>query len=297
MTAEQLVQQLINALSLGSIYALLALGLAMVFSVLGMLNFAFGELVTITGYVMFWLVAAQTSFVTAAIAGVIFATAASMLIEQIAFRPLRRAPFITLLFSSFAVAVIIQNLIRQLVSPRPQGIPVPGLFDEVWRIGAFRIGVLPVMTVSTGLIALLVLAAFLQRTQWGLAIRAAALDFEVARLMGIRANRVIALAFALSGFLAGVAGVLWVARRGTVTPDMGFVPILKAFIAVVIGGLGNLWGAVLGGFVLAFLEIALEVLLPNTFRPFTEAFSLIAVVVILYFRPQGLVKTQSGERV
>ncbi|HMQ54911.1 MAG TPA: branched-chain amino acid ABC transporter permease [Anaerolineae bacterium] len=297
MSPELLVQQLINALSLGSIYALLALGLAMVFSVLGMLNFAFGELVTITGYVMFWLVAAQISFVTAAVAGIIFATVASMLVEQVAFRPLRRAPFVTLLFSSFAVAVIIQNLIRQLISPRPQGVPVPGIFDEVWRIGTFQIGVLPMITLGVGLVALSLLAAFLQRTWWGLAIRAAALDFEVARLMGIRANRVIALAFAISGFLAGVAGVLWVARRGTVTPDMGFVPILKAFIAVVIGGLGNLWGAVLGGFVLAFLEIALDVILPVSYRPFTEAFSLIAVVVILYFRPQGLIATRSGERV
>ena len=297
MTSELLVQQFINALSLGSIYALLALGLAMVFSVLGMLNFAFGELVTITGYVMFWLVAAQTSFLTAAIAGVLFATLASVVVEQIAFRPLRRAPFITVLFSSFAVAVIIQNLIRQLISPRPRGVPVPSIFDEVWRFGTFQVGVLPMITLVVGLVSLGLLAAFLQRTSAGLAIRAAALDFEVARLMGIRANRVISLAFAISGFLAGIAGVLWVARRGTVTPDMGFVPILKAFIAVVIGGLGNLWGAVLGGFVLAFLEIALEVILPIEFRPFTEAFSLVAVVIILYFRPQGLIATQNGERV
>lgn len=174
---------------------------------------------------------------------------------------------------------------------------MPGIFDEVWRFGTFQIGVLPMITLGVGLAALGLLAAFLQRTSWGLAIRAAALDFEVARLMGIRANRVISLAFAISGLLAGVAGVLWVARRGTVTPDMGFVPILKAFIAVVIGGLGNLWGAVLGGFVLAFLEVTLDVVLPIEFRPYTEAFALIAVVVILYFRPQGLIAAQTAERV
>jgi branched-chain amino acid transport system permease protein len=139
------------------------------------------------------------------------------------------------------------------------------------------------------------LVVFLRRTQWGLALRAAAADFEVARLVGVRANRVIMLAFAISGFLAGIGGVLWVARIGGMTPSMGLTPVIKAFVANVIGGLGSFRGAVLGGYILAFLDIFLQVLLPPAARPFVSAFSLVAVVIILYFRPEGLLGRRSEE--
>jgi len=288
MSLEVAIQQMINALSLGSLYAMLALGLAMVFSVLGLLNFAYGELVTVCGYTMYLLILNDVPFFAAGVGGLVVAVALSLLTERIVFRPLRGASFITLLFSSFAAAVIIQNLIRQIISKRPKVIPVPQIFDEVIQIGPFQIGVLPLITVTVGLVTLTVLVSFLQKTRWGLAIRAAAEDFEVTRLMGARANRIIALSFALSGFVAGAAGFLWLARRGAVSPSMGFVPILKAFIAVVIGGLGSLKGSVIGGFVLAFIEISLIVVLPTSIVPFTDALALVVVVAILYFKPRGL---------
>jgi len=288
MSIEVAIQQLINALSLGSLYAMLALGLAMVFSVLGLLNFAYGELVTVCGYTMYLLILNDVPFFAAGVGGLVVAVAVSLLTERVVFRPLRGASFITLLFSSFAAAVIIQNLIRQIISKRPKVIPVPQIFDDVIQLGPFQIGVLPLITVLVGLVTLTVLIYFLQKTRWGLAIRAAAEDFEVTRLMGARANRIIALSFALSGFVAGVAGFLWLARRGAVSPSMGFIPILKAFIAVVIGGLGSLKGAVIGGFFLAFIEISLIVVLPTSIVPFTDALALVVVVAILYFKPRGL---------
>lgn len=292
MSAQEAIQQLINALSLGALYALLALGLAAVFSILGLLNFAYGELVTIAGYTMFALQDTGLPLIAVVLIAIAAGVAGSLVMEMVAFRPLRDAPFVTVLFSSFAVAVIVQSLLRQLVSPRPQGVPPPGWFDSVLRIGPLLVSMQALVTLAVGLLAVVVLATSLQRSRWGLAMRAAAADFETTRLMGARANRIVSLAFALSGLLAGIAGILWVARRGTVTPEMGFVPILKAFIAVVIGGLGSLQGAMIGGFVLAFVEISLEVLLPSGARPFTDAFSLLIVVAILYLRPQGLVGTQ-----
>lgn len=293
MSAQEAAQQVVNALSLGSLYAVLALGLAMVFSLLGLLNFAYGELVTITGYVMWAMLAGGAPFAAAAAAGIAAATLASLLMELVAFRPLRGAPFAALLFSSFAVAVIIQNLIRQGISPRPKGISVPEFFDDVLRIGPLRISTLALVTLGVGIAALLSLAAFLRRSRAGLAMRAAAEDFEVTRLMGARANRVIALAFGVSGVLGGIAGVLLVSRGGIVTPDMGFTPILTAFVAVVIGGLGSLRGAMVGGFVVAALEIALQAVLPSNVRPFTSALVLVAVVGILYARPGGLVRERA----
>jgi branched-chain amino acid transport system permease protein len=289
VSVQEIVQHTINAISLGSLYAVLALGLAMVFSVLGLLNFAYGELLTITGYAMWALLEAGAPFALAAVLAIVAATAASLIMELVAFRPLRGASFIALLFSSFAVAVIVQNVIRQAISPRPKGLSVPSFFDEVIRIGSIRISLLSLVTLAVGMSALVVLAAFLQRSRWGLAMRAAATDFEVTRLMGAHANRVIALAFGVSGVLAGIAGVLWVSRSGVVTPDLGFTPILTAFVAIVIGGLASLRGAMLGGFAVAALEIFLQAYLPSGARPFTSALVLTAVVAVLYVRPGGLV--------
>lgn len=288
MSFQELIQQLVNALSLGSIYALFALGLAVVFSVLGLLNFAYGELVTVAGYAMMMLSRRGMPFWVMVLGAVPFAVLTSMAMEFVAFRPLRKASPVVRLFSSFALAVIIQNLIRQVVSPRPQGVPVPEFFNDALSIGSIRIGVLPLITTGIGAACLVALTFFLRRSRAGLAMRAASQDFTVTRLMGVRANRVISLAFAISGALAGVAGVLWVSRRTSVHPTMGFGPVLKAFVATVIGGLGNLSGAVLGGFFLGFLEIALEVALPGVVRPFLDAIALSVVVAVLYFRPQGL---------
>jgi branched-chain amino acid transport system permease protein len=139
-----------------------------------------------------------------------------------------------------------------------------------------------------GAISLISLSLFLRRSRAGLSMRAASQDFTTARLMGVRANGVISLAFLLSGLLAGIAGVLWMARTTSVNPTTGFVPVIEAFIASVIGGLGNLRGAVLGGFFLGALEVFLQALLPGSFLPYAQAASLLIVVGILYVRPQGL---------
>jgi branched-chain amino acid transport system permease protein len=288
VSPSEFVQQLVNALSLGSIYALLALGLSMVYGVLGMLNFAYGELVTIAGYSMLAATSLGAPFVVVALVGVLAAGIASVLMELVAFRPLRRASFVSLLFTSFAVAQLIQGAFRQAVSVRSRGIPVPALFDEAVQLGPVRVGLLSIITASIGAMSLIALSAFMRRSRAGLAMRAAAQDFTTARLLGVRANRVISLAFLISGILAGIAGVLWIARTTSVNPTTGFVPVIQAFIASVIGGLGNLRGAVLGGLFLGTLEVFLQALLPGSLLPYAQASSLLIVVAILYVRPQGL---------
>ena len=288
MTPSEIVQTIVNALSLGSIYALLALGLSMVFGVLGMLNFAYGELVTICGYAMWFSSQQGAPFPVMVLAGVATAVLAAVLMEFVAFRRLRRASFVTLLFTSFAVSQLLQNTFRQAISTRPKGVPTPGLFDDAIELGGVTIGVLPLITAGVGAISLLGLTAFFRRSRAGLAMRAAAQDFTTARLAGVRADRVISVAFAVSGLLAGIAGVLWIARTTSVNPTTGFVPILQAFIASVIGGLGNLSGAVAGGFFLGTLEVVLQSTLPTGLLPFTQALALLVVGAILYLRPQGL---------
>jgi branched-chain amino acid transport system permease protein len=296
MSAAEVGQHIINILSLGSTYALLALGLALVFGVMGLVNFAYGELVALTGYTMYLMTTHGVSWGVAAACGIAFATIASLLMERLAFRPLRGASFLTLLFASFALSVILQNVFRAAISPRTKGIRGPDLLIESIKIGPLTISWMSVVTILVGAACLIALTMFMRGSLAGISMRAAAENFSVARLMGVKANRVIALAFVISGLLAGIAGVLWVSRSGSVAPAMGFVPIIKAFIATVIGGLGSLPGAVLGGFVLAAAEIFFIVILPTSVQPFSDPFALLMVIAILYFKPNGLLAPVS-ERV
>jgi branched-chain amino acid transport system permease protein len=222
------------------------------------------------------------------VAAISAAAVGAIVMQRVVFHPLRRASFITLLISSFALSVLIQNILRAVFSPRQQGIALPDLLNESLKIGGYTVAWLELITLACCVIALVALVFFLKRSTQGLGMLAAAQDFDVTRLMGIPSKRVIGIAFAISGALAGLAAIFLVARRGTVEPAMGFAPLLSAFIAVVIGGLGSLSGAVVGGFVLAAIEVTLAASLPESVVPFRDAFALGIVIVILYFRPEGL---------
>ena len=286
---DLILQQLVNAIALGGTYALLALGLAVVFSIMGLINFAHGELMTISGYVLMGCGLIGLPFGLAVPLAVVAAMIAAVAMERIAFRPVRNASAATMLVTSFAVAMILQVLFQNLISARSQPVIMPDFLGESLDIGGFVIGVNKVFAIAATLLMLIVLELFMTRQKHGIAMRAAAEDFDVARLMGIRANTVISAAFALSGLLAGVAAVLWVAQRGSTDPLMGFTPVLKAFIAAILGGLGSLKGAVAGGFVLGFIEVFLAAFLPPSWQEFREPIALSLVVLILVTRPNGLI--------
>ena len=283
------ILQTINALSLGGTYALLALGLAVVFSILGMINFAHGALMTLTGYALVFLSAASLPFAVAAPAAVLVAMASAVILERLAFRPVRRASGATMLLTSFAVAVLLQLGFQLFISTRPQIVPLPALLTDSIDIGEISIGANRLISIVVAVVVLIGLNIFLKRSRMGLAMRAAAEDFDVTRLMGIRADRVIATAFALSGLLAAIAAILWIAQRSSVDPMMGLIPVLKAFIATTMGGLGSLSGAVLGGLLLGAIEIYLQAYLPDAAMPFQGAITLGVVILVLVLRPQGLI--------
>ena len=286
---DVVIQQLVNAISLGGVYALLALGLAIVFSIMGLVNFAHGEIMTLGGYAM-WFVTIQfgAPLPLVFLAAIATTMVAAILMERIAFRPVRGASMATMLLTSFAVSGILQVTFQNVISPRPRGIQLPPELSQVIPVLGIGIGLIQLLAIVMVLVSLGLLTLFLRRTTLGISMRAAAQDFSVARLMGIRADAVIATAFAISGLLAGVAAFLWVAQRGSVDPAMGLTPIIKAFIASVMGGLGSLPGAVVGGFVLGFIEVTLQAWLPQEALPFKDAVSLTIVILILLWRPQGL---------
>lgn len=293
------LQQSANAVALGGIYALLALGLAVVFSIMGLINFAHGELMTISGYVLMYCGIAAVPFPLAVILAIGAAVLAAIAMERIAFRPVRGGSGATLLVTSFAIAMILQMLFQNLISARSQPVLLPAILSESVTIFGLIIGVNKIAAIVSTVVMLIFLDWFMTKQKTGIAMRAAAEDFSIARLMGIHANTVIAGAFALSGLLAGVAAVLWVSQRASVDPLMGFTPVLKAFIAAILGGLGSLKGAVAGGFLLAFIEVYLSAFLPHGMQEFREPIGLAIVVLVLLLRPNGLLpaKTLAAEKV
>jgi branched-chain amino acid transport system permease protein len=294
---ESLISYVVNVISLGGTYALLALGLAVVFSVLGLINFAHGELMTLTGYVLLAGILMGQPFWLAVLIAVIAGGVSAALMEFAAFRPVRNASGATLLMTSFAVSMLLQVIFQNGISPRGQAVPVPAWLTTSISVGVSQISKVQIMSITVGLVALIFLKFFFDRSYWGWAIKAAANDFEIVGLMGIKASRLITFAFLLSGLLAGIAGVLWVVQRGSVDPLMGFKPVLAAFIVAVIGGLGSLTGAVFGGFILSSIEIALQTWLPANVMPYREAITYTIVVLILSVFPNGIFGKRVQEKV
>ena len=270
---DLILQQIINALSLGGIYAMLALGLAIVFSIVRLINFAHGEIMTFGGYGIFLSMVFGFSPLVALLMGIGAALIMALAMERAAFRAMRGADVVSLLITSFAVSEILKVLFQNGISARPVPISFPASWSGTYQVAGMTVGVAPTM-----------------------AMRAAAEDFEMLRMLGIKANRVVAMSFAISGLLAGVAAVIWTAQRGSVDPMMGFFPLLKAFIATVLGGLGSLGGAVLGGFVVGALEVLTQAFLPDSLAPYRDTIVLTAVIAVLLIRPDGLLPAETGAR-
>jgi len=253
----------INTLSLGSLYALLALGLVLVYGILKLVNFAYGEYLMIAGYGLYFFgsVLGMPWWGTMVLA-VIAAVATSYLTEFVAFRPVRTKSANALIVTSFAVSIFLQNIVLVLVSPRARAVKLPALFSQTVTIAGATTPVRNLLVIATTAVLLLVLSIVMKRTVLGMAMRAAAEKFTTARLMGVPANLVISAAFIISGLLAGTAAIFWVGRSSSVDPSTGAAPLLIAFIAVVIGGMHSTVGAVIGGFAYGLIFNLLSITLP-----------------------------------
>jgi branched-chain amino acid transport system permease protein len=280
-------QNVIDALAQGSLYALFALGIALIFGVMRLVNFAHGELIMCGGYVL--IVVGGPPLVVRILATVAIVVLVALAMERVAFRPVRGANPATLLVTSFAVSYALQNLAILIFGSVPRSTNLSRTLNQSITIGSLQVPNLDLVTIVVTVVLLAGLAAFLQRTTLGTQMRAAAEDFAMARLLGIRANLVIAIAFGISGLLAAIAAVLLVAQTGTVTATMGFTPVIFAFSATILGGLGSVTGSVLGGFAVGALGVIFQVVLPLSIRPYRDAFLFAAVILMLVLRPQGFI--------
>jgi branched-chain amino acid transport system permease protein len=298
------LQILIDALSLGSLYALGALGIALIFGVMRLVNFAHGDYIAFCIFALLWpttqaatiLFLGQLPAVLLIPLVIVIGALVSVLSEIVVFRRLRNANPATMMIASFALGFVIKNLLLVLFSSRPKSLSMlPGLARQVEVMGA-RIPLLQVATIVATLAILVGLTLFLKRTRFGLEMRAAAEDFVMARMLGVKANWVILLAFAISGALAGAIGLVLVVQTGTADINMGLSVMLVAFIATVVGGLGSLSGAVAAGFLIGGASVLMQVVLPLEARPFRDAFVYALVIVVLLWRPQGLFAPRSSKQ-
>lgn len=283
-----LFQFAVNALSLGGTYALLAIGIALVYSVMGFLNIAHGDLLTLCGYGMFFAIGMGLPWPLVIGIGIIVAGLGSVLMERVAFRPMRGASYDTLLLTSFALSAAIHVVLQIAIDARPKPVPLPAFLSGSFDVGGVVIGTGQTLAIIVTVLALVALTLFLRRTTLGLAMQAAAQDFDTTRLMGINANRVISAAFFIAGILAGIAGVLIIAQRGSVDPMMSMNPLIKALIAAIVGGTGSLYGPVLGGIILGVLETVFQTILPGEALLFRDPLVLSLLVAFLLFAPNGI---------
>jgi branched-chain amino acid transport system permease protein len=309
------LQQIVNALSIGSLYALMAVGLAMVFGILRLINFAHGDLMMVAAYIAAFALFAGLPLWLVVVVMVGGTVLVGLLMERVAYRPLRGAPDVALLLSSFAVGVILENstllTMRRIGRPDQIAFPAPAVLSGVLNLGPITVPRLNIVSLVAGVVLLVLLSLFVTRTLLGLSMRAAAEDLDAARLMGINVNRVVAAAFAIGSGLAAVAGLLFAVQAGQINPYLGFSPVLKAFIAAVIGGFGSIAGAVVGGYALGALEVLLTALpgigdilppglvspgvqaflkqwLPSSLSGYRDAFVFVALILVLLFRPNGI---------
>jgi len=296
----KLVQSLVDGLGVGSTYALLALGISLIFGVMHLVNFAHGELITVGAYVSYFFFLNGGSWWWMPVAIIASAALASVATELIAFRWVRNASPFTLLLTSFAIERLSHALWQIFVSPKQRAFPKPGWVFDQFSFGGVNFEVMDLVTIGVTAATLAVTALVFTRTMFGVSVRGAAEDFDAARLMGVRANRVISGAFAFAGALAGVAACLILMRNPAAEPSMGADWLLKAVIAAVIGGLGSFTGAVVGGLVLGLLETLTRAYLPDVavgWDRFSTAVVFIAIAAFFIVRPEGAFRVSRAERV
>jgi branched-chain amino acid transport system permease protein len=291
------LQFLIDAVSLGSLYALMALGMVIVYGILKLVNFAYGELVMVGGYALFLLSTSPLPWFVIAVLSVVAAIVTSYLTERVAFRPVREKSLTAMLITSFAVSTMLQDAALLIISPRPKAVPQPTIFTTSATIGTLIVPMRNILAIVVSLALLVMLVILLKKTILGMALRAAADNFTMTRMLGVPANLVISVAFAVSGLLAGVVAIFWIGRTASVTPTIGATPLIIAFVATVIGGMQSLEGAVLGGYIFGLLTTLINLLLPQELLEFRDAFTFSLVILVLLFRPEGLIRgSASAER-
>ncbi|MCD7974213.1 MAG: branched-chain amino acid ABC transporter permease [Phascolarctobacterium sp.] len=291
---SQFFQQLINGISLGSIYALIALGYTMIYGIIKLINFAHGDIYMLGAYFGFFTTTQlRLSFIPAIILAMVCAALTGIIIERVAYKPMRNAPRIAILITAIGVSFFLEYTMILLVSPQPR--TFPAVFTPVvYKIGSLVVNSQQIVILASAVILMAVLTFIVNKTKVGKAMRAVSFDTDAARLMGINIDRVISTTFALGSALAAAGGVLVGVYYNSIDPLMGMMPGLKAFVAAVLGGIGIIPGAMMGGLILGVVEAMISGFISSTLRD-AAAFGIL--ILILLYKPSGLLGKNIREKV
>lgn len=297
MSLDIFLQHITNGISLGSLYALIAIGYTMVYGILRLINFAHGDIFMMSTYFVFYGIALfSMPWYLSFLLAVVVTGFLGFLVEKAAYKPLRNAPKISALISAIGVSFLLENLAVVLFSGKPKAFPTPKLFTKVVTLGSVSTArltfIIPVVTLAI----LALLLYIINKTKIGMAMRAVSLDHETAGIMGIDAKRIISITFIIGSMLASIGGIMWGMKFPQISPTMGIIPGLKCFIAAVIGGIGNIKGAVVGGFILGIGEILIVAVFPGL-TGYRDAFAFILLIAILLFMPNGIMGEKISEKV
>ncbi len=289
-------QVMVDALSLGSLYALIALGLGLLIGILRLINFAHGDFITIAAYALILPTADSVGrvfvgdfhWVLLVPVVCLVVVGVALTSDALVFRHLRTADPGTLMIASRGVSYFIQNAIMMVYGARPKGINLWPELNQRITLGDLSLPLLQLLIVGVTIVLVAGLTIFLRFTPWGIQVRAAASDFRMAQHLGVRGNFVISLTFAISGILAAIVGLLFITQTGALSYNLGVPLALFAFVASVVGGLGSLIGSVVGGYLIGIVMILLHAYLPSELRDFRDSFTFGLVLIILVLRPQGL---------
>lgn len=291
---SSIIEQLINGLRTGSIYALIAIGYTMVYGIAKMINFAHGDIIMVGAYALYvFVVRLHVSPVIAVLLTVAFCAVLGIVTEKIAYKPLRKAPPLAVLITAIGVSFFLQNIVLIIfkATPIPFGsiIKVPSI-----SIAGLHISGLTVVTLVVSLVCMLCLHLFISKTKAGSAMRAVSEDRGAAELMGINVNQTISLTFAIGSALAAVAGILFISQYESLQPTLGALPGIKAFVAAVLGGIGSIPGAMLGGIILGIIESIAKAYISTQL---SDAIVFSVLVIVLLVKPTGLLGKMRREKV
>lgn len=290
-----ILSQFINGLQLGSIYALVALGYSMVYGIIMLLNFAHGDVIMIGGYIALLTIAAGIHPALAVLLTIIGCVALSVVIEEVAYRPLRSAPRISLLITAIGVSLLLQNLAQLIWTANTRSFPATKIIPSVtYQLGALSISLSAIVTIVVSVVSMVALTFLVQKTRMGKAMRAVSEDTGAAQLMGININNTITFTFAIGSALAGIGAVLYCCRYPIVNPTIGSLLGLKAFVAAVLGGIGSIPGAMIGGLAIGFAEVIVTAI---GLSDWTDAVVFAVLIVVLLVRPTGFLGRSMTEKV
>ena len=287
------LQQCLTGISLGGAYALIAIGYTLVYGILRLINFAHGDLFMMSGYFMIFAMAAMPWYLAIPVV-LILTVALGTGIEKVAYKPLRNAPRMSVMISAIGVSYLLQNLATYLFTALPKGYPAIPFLKKIIRFGGLSASLVTFLTPILTLVNVYILILLIHHSKMGMAMRAVAKDYETAQLMGIKINQTISFTFAIGSLLAGIGSILYFTDRMTVFPYSGSLPGLKCFVAAVIGGIGSIPGAVVGGFILGLGETALVAMGYSTF---SDAFTFVLLIVMLLVRPTGIFGEKTVDKV